>query len=129
MALLGGNVDMSVLDDLTVTRQIEKIRPLAIISKEPSSKFPGVPTLKELGYDIPVIPAMYGLCGPPGLPEGIQKYLSDVLAKAIKNPEYIRRIDEMGSEPIYLSRPEFHAEYESTYKLVEKNRDAFIEKK
>jgi tripartite-type tricarboxylate transporter receptor subunit TctC len=128
MALLGGNVDLTTVEDISVRRQIEKVRPLAIMSNERSSKFPDVPTLKELGYDIPVLSALLGICGPPALPAGVQKILSDALAKAIKNPEFIRKVDELGASPIYIG-PEWRAESEFTYKEVTKNKDIFMEKK
>jgi tripartite-type tricarboxylate transporter receptor subunit TctC len=129
MALLGGNVDVICVEDLTTSLQKEKVRPLGISSPKRSPKFPNVPTFQELGFDVPVMNSLQGITGPPGLPEEIRKVLSDALAKAIKNPELMKKIDALGANPIYMTGPEFSAAATTSYKLVEEYKDLFIETK
>jgi tripartite-type tricarboxylate transporter receptor subunit TctC len=120
MALLGGNVDMAIMDDLTLLGQLGKVRPLAIFSTERSKKFPEVPTFKELGHDIPTLATINGISAPPALPEPLRKTLSDALAKAIRNPEFMKKIDSMGPAPIYMTGAEFRGYAESTYKALQR---------
>jgi tripartite-type tricarboxylate transporter receptor subunit TctC len=127
MALLSGSVDMTIVDDLIAMVHADKLRFLAIISEERYRKFPEVPTFKELGYEAPLGYAILGISGPPGLPEEIQKILSDALTKAIKNPEFVSKLDKMGPTPIYISGPEFRAETQRFYKLVEEYKDILME--
>jgi len=128
-ALLGGHVDLTTADDLAVLSQKEKLRLMAIFYDERTPKFPGVPTLKELGYDFPIVYTTEGISGPPGLPDGIAKILSDGLTKAIKNPAFIAKIDQMGPSPVYFSGPEFRKITEASYKVVEEYKDIFLEEK
>jgi len=129
MALLGGNVDLTTLDELTVLLHKEKVRILAIFSDKRSEKCPDVRTFKELGYDVPAPNPATGICGPPGLPGEISKILSDGLVKAIKNPEFIAKSEKTGNTPIYLSGPEFRIAAETSYKLMEEYKDILVEKK
>ena len=109
--------------------QGEKIRPLAVYSDKRHERFPDIPTFKELGYELPAEYTMFGLSGPPGMPENVCKILTDAMVNVIKNPEFIKRVEAMGAPPIYLSGPEFRAVVESMYKLIEDYKDIFIEKK
>ena len=70
-----------------------------------------------------------GITGPPGLPEEIYKVLSEALARAIKNPEFKKKMDSLGPDPIYMTGPEFKAASMVSYKLVEEYKDLFIEAK
>ncbi len=128
MALLGGHVDLAILAGLPLAQNIEKIRLLATFSEERLRKFPDVPTFKELGYDVPSVGGVFGICGPPHLPEEIRKTLSDAMVKAIKNPELISKIDKMGLNPTYMSGPEFRTLAGSFYKIIEEYKDLLMEK-
>jgi tripartite-type tricarboxylate transporter receptor subunit TctC len=129
MALLGGHVDFNCTDHLTTAAQGDKVRSLAITSEKRSPKFPNVPTFKELGLDIPVMVSLQGLTAPPGLPEEIRKVLSDALARAIKNPEFMKKMDQLGPAPIYMAGPEFKVAATASYKLVEEYKELFVEAK
>lgn len=127
-ALLGGHVDMISSTDTTVWLQKERLRPLVVFSAKRSSRFPDVPTLKELGYDIVSI-SQVGLSGPPGLPAGVVKTLSDALAKAIRNPELVSKAEKSGSTVVYTTGAEFHAEAKAAYKLISEEKEIFQERK
>jgi len=129
MALLGGHVDLMASEAPAMLIQGAKIRTLAVYSDRRHEKFPDVPTFKELGYDLPAEYTMFGLSGPPGLPEDISKIIAEAMAKVIKNPEFIRKLEAMGAPPIYLSGPEFRAVVESMYKLITEYKGIFVETK
>lgn len=127
-ALLGGHVDVLSSTDTTVWLQKERVRPLVVLSAKRTPRFPEVPTLKELGYDI-MSDSQVGLSGPPGLPSGVHKVLSDALAKAIQNPEVAAKLQAAGSVLYYAPGSEFHAAAKAAYNLVIEYKDIFQEQK
>jgi tripartite-type tricarboxylate transporter receptor subunit TctC len=131
-ALLGGNADFAPSDVLTAYLHKEKLHPLVVFSEKRLAKFPDVPTIKELGYvnvDAEAAVSIQGISGPPGMPPETRNILSDALARAIKNPELVERVEKMGPNILYLSGPEFHAVAQSSFKLVEEYKDIFQEQK
>ena len=54
------------------------MRLLCVWTAERSPRFPDVPTLKDLGYDM-VVTSPYGLSGPKGMDAGVVKVLHDAL--------------------------------------------------
>jgi len=129
MALLGGNVDFICVDTLTTMLQKDKVRSLLVTSDKRTPKFPTVPTFKELGYDMPVMASLQGITGPPNLPGEISKILSDGLARAIKNPEFMKKMDSLGPDPIYMPGPEFKSAGTASYNLVDEYKELFVETK
>jgi tripartite-type tricarboxylate transporter receptor subunit TctC len=129
MALLGGNVDVITIADLTASVHKEKIRALGISSEKRTLGFPDAPTFKEMGFNVPVLSAIQGISGPPALPEAIGKVLSNALAKAINNPELKKKITGLGANPIYMTGPEFKNAALSSYRLVEEYKEIFVESK
>jgi hypothetical protein len=69
--VLSGQVDM-ICDSSTWAPNVEagQMRALAVWSAERAPRFPAVPTLKELGYDM-VVASPYGGSGPKGMDPGI----------------------------------------------------------
>lgn len=131
-ALLGGNADFAPTDILTAYLHKDKLRPLAVFSEKRLAKFPDVPTIKELGYvtvDPEAAVSTQGVSGPPGLRPETRNILSAALARAIKNPDLVERVEQMGPNILYLSGPEFHAVAQSSFKLVEEYKDIFQEQK
>jgi len=127
-ALLGGHVDLLSSTETMVWLQKERLRPLAVFSAKRLARFPEAPTLNELGYDI-VSDSVQGFSGPPGLPDGIQKVLSDALAKALRNPELGAKVEKAGSAVYYTSGAEFYAAAKAMYNMVNQYKDLFKEKK
>ncbi len=81
-AVLGGQVDM-VCDSSTWAPFVEnnQMRALSVWTAERVRRFPDVPTLKELGYDL-VVTSPYGVSGPRGMDEGVVRVLHDVMRDA-----------------------------------------------
>jgi tripartite-type tricarboxylate transporter receptor subunit TctC len=129
MALVGGNADLTVLDDLTVLLQKDKCRYLATFSEERSPKFPGVPTLKEMGYSVPLGYATVGIAGPPLMPESIRSTLEASVMKATQDPDYVKTIDKLGALPISSTGAQFKSIAESFYKFVKEYEDIFEKQK
>lgn len=86
-AALAGQVDM-VCDSSTWAPFVEsgQMRALSVWTAERVRRFPAVPTLKELGYDL-VVTSPYGVSGPRGMDEGVVRVLHDVMRDALMTPE------------------------------------------
>ncbi|HSV59062.1 MAG TPA: tripartite tricarboxylate transporter substrate binding protein [Variovorax sp.] len=78
-----------------------RLRLLATLSKERSRRWPQVPTLRELGFDI-VAMSPYGLAGPRGLPDEVVTVLHDAFKKAMFDPRFREDLARYDQEIAYL---------------------------
>jgi putative tricarboxylic transport membrane protein len=85
-ALLGGHVDMMVVDPSEAHEQIRagKLRAIAQVSDKRLPGFPEVPTIKEAGFDIPNVPQMRGIVGAPGMSADAVAFYEDLFQKVSK---------------------------------------------
>lgn len=102
MALLGGHVSASVETGSAAPHvRAGRMRMLALLTQRRSPRWPGVPTARELGYDVSVS-APYGLVGPRGMaPEQVQR-LHDAFRDAMRHPRHLELLDRLEQEPFYL---------------------------
>jgi tripartite-type tricarboxylate transporter receptor subunit TctC len=86
VAVASGEV-MSVADASAWAPLVEggQLRCICVWTAERSPRFPEVPTLKQLGYDL-VITSPYGLSGPKGMDPGVVRVLHDALKEALFSP-------------------------------------------
>jgi tripartite-type tricarboxylate transporter receptor subunit TctC len=86
-AVLGGQVD-SIADASTWAPHVEagRLRLLCVWSAERASRFPEVPTLKELGHDM-VVTSPYGVMGPKGMAPDVVRILHDAFKEALDSEE------------------------------------------
>ncbi|MDQ8726655.1 tripartite tricarboxylate transporter substrate binding protein [Bradyrhizobium sp. LHD-71] len=98
-ALLGGHIDAhaggTVLGDLVDNGQA---RWLALFSDERVKRWPSVPTLYDLGYDVTAA-SPNGLIGPKGMPPEVVRRLHDAFKLAMFDPEHVA-IQEKYGQPI-----------------------------
>jgi len=107
VALLGGHLDMAVGDLSPSLIEGGQTRPLVFWLREKGfDEYPEVPTLKELGYDIPCPSFYQGVHGPKGIPEGIVKKLEDAFTKAMKEPAFIQGMKDLRTLIVYRNRKE-----------------------
>ena len=100
--LLGGQVDMS-FDTLTPVYQhirSGKLRALAVTTAKRSSALPEVPTLAESGLKDFDQGTWFGIVAPAGTPNDIVLRLNSEMVKIIESPEFRKRMDEVGAEPV-----------------------------
>ena len=100
--LLGGQVDMS-FDTLTpVVQHIKggKLRALAVTTAKRSIALPDVPTLAEAGLKGFTIGTWFGVLAPAATPKEIVARLNTEMVKIIQSPEFRKRMEEIGAEPI-----------------------------
>jgi tripartite-type tricarboxylate transporter receptor subunit TctC len=92
-----------------------RLRLLVTFAAQRSKRWPKVPTLRELGFDI-VAMSPYGLAGPRGLPAPVVTLLHDAFKRAMFDPrfsqelaKYDQEIDYLGSEDYARSCREIYA--------------------
>ena len=100
--LLGGQVAMSFDTVTPVLQHIKsgKLRALAVTTAKRSSALPDVPTLDEAGLKGFNIGTWFGVQAPAATPKDILARLNADMVKAIQSPEFRKRMDEIGAEPI-----------------------------
>lgn len=106
-AVLGGNVTM-IADSSIWAPAVEagQMRCLSVWSAERAPRFPNVPTLRELGYDI-VVTSNYGISGPPRMDPGIVRVLHDAFHTALMSPENTRVRNQFDMPLVYLNTHDY----------------------
>jgi tripartite-type tricarboxylate transporter receptor subunit TctC len=84
-----------------------RLRLLVTFAERRSKRWPKVPTLRELGFDI-VAMSPYGLAGPRGLPAPVVATLHDAFKRAMFDPRFIQELAKYDQEIDYLG-PEDYA--------------------
>jgi tripartite-type tricarboxylate transporter receptor subunit TctC len=118
-AAMGGHVAMAAGDISSSLLKAKKLRLLAIFPDQRWDEFPEVPTMKDLGYNIP-IPYFVGLGAPKGTPEPILNKLEDAFTKAMKDPEFVPTMKHIGIPVFYRNRKDFSAYIARGYEEVGK---------
>ena len=100
--LLGGQVTMSFDTVTPVLQHIKagKLRALAVTTAKRSTALPDVPTLDEAGLKGFNIGTWFGVLAPAATPKDILVRLNTEMVKVIQTPEFRKRMDEIGAEPI-----------------------------
>jgi tripartite-type tricarboxylate transporter receptor subunit TctC len=100
--LIGGQVTMSFDTVTPVLQHIKagKLKALAVTTGKRSSALPDVPTLAEAGLKGFDIGTWFGVLAPAATPKDIVARLSTEMVKVIQSPEFRKRMDEIGGEPI-----------------------------
>jgi tripartite-type tricarboxylate transporter receptor subunit TctC len=83
-------------------------RLLNIWTAERVPRFPDVPTLRELGYDM-VRSSPYGIAGPKGMDPGVVKVLHDAFKAALHEPEHRAAMARFDLPLIYMDTAEYTA--------------------
>lgn len=106
-ALLGGHV-MSASEATGWAPYVDngQLRLLATWGAERAARWPGVPTLKELGYGL-VSSAPYGIGGPAGMDPRIATRLHDAFHKALKDPEHLAVLARYDQPLIYMNSADY----------------------
>lgn len=101
-ALLGDNIDVGGLVQGTAAAARDKLRILGIFAEERHPGFPGVPTVKEQGYDVAPI-SFGGLMAPARTPEPVIARLAEACAGAAKDEAYVKAAKAGGQPDNYFA--------------------------
>ena len=74
-----------------------KLRALALLSEQRSPSLPDVPTYGELGFPQMGSGGWFGVVAPAGTPPEVIARLNTAFHKAMKHPEFIKKMDESGA--------------------------------
>jgi tripartite-type tricarboxylate transporter receptor subunit TctC len=85
------------------------IRLLAVSSQHRSPQIPDVPTVAESGFPRFNVLTWNGLMAPAGTPKEIVDKIAAEIGRAVKNPQFVARLDQMGADPLGNSPEEFRA--------------------
>jgi len=100
--LLGGQIDMSfdTITPLLPHIRAGKLRALAVTISQRSPALPDVPTLDESGLKGFNLGTWFGVLAPAGTPREIVARLNAEMVKIIASPEFRKRMDDIGAEPV-----------------------------
>lgn len=110
--LLGGQIDMSFDTIPPVLSHIKagKLRPLAVTTAKRSPALPDVPTLDEAGLKGFDQGTWFGVLAPAATPKDIVMRLNTEIVKIVKSPEFRKKMEDMGAEPIGNTQAEMAAQ-------------------
>ena len=113
--LLGGQILMSFDTITPVLPHIKagKLRPLAVTTAKRSPALPDVRTLQEAGLKDFDIGTWFGVLAPVGTPKPVLDRLSAEATKIIQSPDFRKRMDDIGAQPVGNSPAEMAAQIRS----------------
>jgi len=98
-AILGGHVEVAfdnVGGGAVKRMQSGEVRVLAVLDTERSKFMPDVPTAAELGFPSVVSSSSRGVAVPKGTPAAMIKVIETAFAKAMANPEHVKKLEDVG---------------------------------
>ena len=100
-SILGEHLDVGASGMTEWLPQIKegKVRALAFAGPSRLEWLPGVPTYKELGYEV-AVGSNRGIAAPAGTPKEYIKILSDTVNEVLKDPEFLQDAEKIGIVPI-----------------------------
>ena len=106
-ALLGGHVD-AVSDSSGWAPLVDagKFRLLVTFGEKRSSRYPQVPILKEVGYDM-VATSPIAVMGPKGIPKPVVKKLEEAFRKAMDDTDFQAVMKKFDFTPAYLGSEDY----------------------
>jgi tripartite-type tricarboxylate transporter receptor subunit TctC len=108
-ALMAGEIDM-LIDSITSTAgplASGRVKPIAVGMPKRSSKLPNVPTFEESGIQKFSMTHWVGVVAPAHVPPAILNTIHTQITKALKAPELIQKLQELGATPVGDSTEEF----------------------
>ena len=109
--IIAGRLDYSFVPIINAVGNREKLRSLAVTTKQRSEMLPEVPAMAEAlpGYEMP---AWRSIMGPVGLPPEIVRTLNQAIAKSMAAADLRERFAKAGSMPLTSTPEELRKRYE-----------------
>lgn len=107
--LVGGRIDLSFATIISSQPHIRsgRLRALAVTPGKRAPALPDTPTLAEAGVPGVVVVNWYGLIAPKGTPGAVIDRVSSETVKAVRTPEFMKRLVADGSEGVGTTPAEF----------------------
>jgi putative tricarboxylic transport membrane protein len=121
--VLNGTLDMGVgeYQELRAQLAVGKIRVLATFNPQRIPRFPDVPTLKELGYDVE-LEKFRGFAAPKGLPAEVIRIWETAVPLVLADPEFKKIYDAEALIPSFIP----HSQYGAFTERFAQNAAAFL---
>ena len=105
--LLGGHVQMMVIEPQEAGEQIRagNLRVIASLTEKRLASLPDVPTIKEQGIDVQIIPQARGAVAPPAVPREVIQYWEGVFDRFVKTATWKQYVEQNQFEDGYLKGP------------------------
>jgi tripartite-type tricarboxylate transporter receptor subunit TctC len=84
-----------------------RIRIIGVTSTKRSKYLPDVPTIAESGLPAYQFSSWFGLLGPAATPPAESNRVNTAMAKLLKDPVILERLDKQGIEPLAMSNADF----------------------
>ena len=103
--LVGGQLNymFSPLQNALPYIQQGRIRPIAVATRERSSKLPNIPTLHELGYKDVDLSNWFAVYAPASTPPAVVKRLNAAFVKVGRTPEMRAKFEQLGFDAFFTS--------------------------
>lgn len=118
-ALLGGSIEAAIGQTVLFSPQVKagKIRPLAQFGSKRQKGYEEVPTAKERGFDITILPYEF-VIAPRGVPRPAAEKLTGVFKKAVESQAFREYADRRGLEVRYLAPAELAERLRADAKML-----------
>jgi len=105
--LLGGHVQLMVIEPQEAGEQIRagNLRVIAALTEKRLASLPNVPTIKEQGIDVPLIPQARGVVAPPAVAREVVQYWEGVFERFEKSPTWKQYLEQNQFEDGFLKGP------------------------
>ena len=107
--LIGGHVSFGISDPPSAVSAIEggKIKAVAVTSLKRSARLPSIPTVAETGVPGFESNGSFGIVAPAGTPADVIAKLNAAFVKVLNDPTIVKRIHELGADPLPMTPAEF----------------------
>jgi tripartite-type tricarboxylate transporter receptor subunit TctC len=107
--LIGGHVAFGIIDPPSGMSAIEggAIKPVAVTSAKRSARLPDVETIAESGVPGFDSNGSFGIVTPAGTPADVIAKLNLAFVTVLNDPDIVRRIRELGAEPLPMTPSAF----------------------
>ncbi len=95
-----------------------RIRIIGVTSPKRSKYLPDVPTIADSGLPGYRFDSWFGLLGPAGTPAAEINRINTAMAKLLKDPVILERLDKQGIEPLAMSNADFSKLLAADYKRM-----------
>ena len=104
-----GNRIVPTVSDAIPQASSGAIRLLAVSSKDRARQIPDVPTLAESGFPGFDVLTWNGLMAPAGTPKEIIDKIAAEIGRAVKDPQFVDKLDQLGADPLGNTPTQFAA--------------------
>ena len=100
----GGHVQVMVIEPQEAGKQIRagNLPVIAALTEKRLASLPNVPTIKEQGIDVPLIPQARGVLAPPAASKEVVQYWESVFDAFVKTSTWKQYVEQNQFEDAYL---------------------------